>query len=123
MGVGFRYAALLSVVRYSVGARHSLFAKIRLHVLWGPPSLLQWVLGCFVEVKPSEQCVELPPLSSVQGRTEQSSKSTSLLLLHGAKQEELYVSTAQYTTDYSNIYSQNLENSEERMFIIGQIYN
>lgn len=105
MVVAFRYVAALSRVRYSVGARHYLFAKIRLHVPWGPPSFLHWVLGCFVEVKPSEQGVERPPLSSVQGRTEQNSKSASPLLLHGASQKELYVSTVKYTTDYSNIYS------------------
>ena len=64
MGVAFLYAAALSGVRYSVGARHSL-CQIRLHVPWGPPSLLQWVLESFVEVKPSEQGVERPPPSRV----------------------------------------------------------
>jgi len=32
VSVEFRYAAALSRVRYSVGAKHSLFTKIRLHV-------------------------------------------------------------------------------------------
>jgi len=86
-GLAFRYAAALFRVCYSVGARHSLFAKIHLQVPWGPPSLLQWILGCFVEVKMSEKGVERPPPSSVQGRTEQGCKSTSPLLLHGASQE------------------------------------
>jgi len=80
-------------------------------------------MGCFVEIKPPEQGVERPPPPSVQGRTEQSSKSTPPLLLHCASQEELYVSTVKYTTDYSSIYSQNLENSEGHIFIIGQIYS
>jgi len=48
VGVAFRYADALLRVRYSVGTRHYLFAKIRLHVPWGPPSLPQWVLVCFV---------------------------------------------------------------------------
>ena len=51
MGVAFRYAAALSIVRYSVGARHSLFARIRLNLSWGPPSTvyhrISWLLYRF----------------------------------------------------------------------------
>lgn len=66
VGLAFRYAAALYGVRFSVGARYSLFVKIRLHVPWSQPSLLQWVLGYFVEEKPSEQGFERPQPSSVR---------------------------------------------------------
>jgi hypothetical protein len=74
--VAFRYAPTLYRVRYSEPAKHSIFAKVRLHVSWSPP-----------------------------------------------KQEELYVSIVKYTTEYSNIYNQNLKISEGRMLIITQIYS
>jgi hypothetical protein len=80
-------------------------------------------MWCFVEVKPSEQGTERPPLSSVKGRTEQRSKSACPLLLHRASLDEFYIGTVKCTADYTNIYSQNLEISEGRMFIVGQIHS
>ena len=75
-----RYSASLRTGRYGaeflVGQETFVFTKTLPDRPWGPPNLLEWVLGLFPWVKRPGRGADYPAQSSAEVRTEQKSTAT-----------------------------------------------